>query len=373
MKNVVALIDLHNSPELGLITEKRPLASTPILGRYAFIDFTLSNLTNSGIDDIGILIKNYSRSVIKHIGNENTYLKNSKTGFLNFMINEKGIHNPLYNTDLNNLKENDYFLYDTNCKYVIIVPVGFVCKVNYDELIKEHINSGKALSIVYSKVKNAGKDFLGLNKIVVDSLNNVQKVEKVSDLDQDCSIGLQTFIVNKDFFAEALKRSTNISSSITICDLFLKHLHFVEGVHAIEYKGYFKYFRSMKSYYDYSLENKEMLYEEGNPLFNSDWKFYTRTHDTCPALYGENSEVSDSIISNGCNIGGKVKGSLLSRNVIVEEGATVEDSIIFSDCVIKKGVHLKNVIADKLCTFKSKEEVFGTKEEPLYVPQGEIL
>ena len=373
MKNVVALIDLHTSPELDLITEKRPLASTPILGRFAFIDFTLSNLTNSGIDDIGILIKNYSRSVIKHIGNENTYLKNSKTGFLNFMINEKGIHNPIYNTNLNNIKENDYFLYDKNCKYILIVPVGFMIKVDYNKLINEHIKSGKSLSVVYSKVKNAGKNYLGLNKITTDSLSTVQKVEKVQADDNECYIGLQTYIVNKDFFLEALKRSNNISSSITIFDLFMKHLHLVEGINAIEYKGFFKYFNSIKSYFDYSLENKDLIYEDNNPIFSNDWKFYTRTHDTCPAQYSESADVKDSIISNGCNIAGKVYGSLLSRNVIVEEGAIVENCIIFSECVIKKGIHLKNVIADKLCTFASKEEVFGTKDEPLYIPQGEIL
>ncbi len=373
MKNVVALIDLHNSPELGLITEKRPLASTTVLGRYAFIDFVLSNLTNSGIDDIGILIKNYSRSVIKHIGNENTYLKNSKTGFLNFMINEKGIHNPVYNTDLNNVKENDYFLYDSNCKYVLIAPVGFVAKIDYEEIINKHIESGKALSIVYSNVKNAGKDFVGLNKIVVDNLGRVQKVEPVSDVDEDCSVGLKTFIIDKEFFKDALMKSKNISSIVTIEELLSKHMHFVDGINAIKFDGYFKYFRSMKSYFDYSLENKDMLYEDKNPLFSNDWKFFTRTHDTCPAIYGENSEVKDSIVANGCYIQGKVSGSLLSRNVIVEEGAIIENSIIFSDCVIKKGVHLKNVIADKLCVFQSKEEVFGTKDEPLYIPQGEII
>lgn len=373
MKNVVALLNLHTSPELGLLTEKRPLASTPFLGRYAFMDFALSNLIHSGIDDIGVMIKSHSRSIIKHLGNENTYLKNTKTGFLNVMINEKGIHNPLYNTDINNVRENDYFLYDQNCKYVLVVPVGFVMRIDYEEVVREHIKSGRALSVVYCKVNNAGRDFNGLNKFSVDAIGNVQKVDAIKDNDTNALLSLNTYVISKPFFIEALKRAESISSSITMKELISSYLKLVEPIHAIEFKGEVRYFNSLKKYYDYSFEIKNGKEDEDSFLFQENWKFFTRTHDTRPVLYGENCDVKDSIISNGCTVYGTVKNSILSRNVIVEEGATVENSIIFSDCVIKSGIHVKNIVADKLCKFQSKKEVSGTQEEPLYIPQGEVI
>ena len=88
MNNVLALIDLYDGGELGLLTNEKPLASTTFLGRYAFIDFVLSNLSNSGIDQIGVLVKNHANSIYKHISNTNTYLANPKTGSLNLLINE---------------------------------------------------------------------------------------------------------------------------------------------------------------------------------------------------------------------------------------------------------------------------------------------
>jgi ADP-glucose pyrophosphorylase len=51
MKDVIALLDCHNSPELGELTSARPLASTSFLGRYAFADFALSNFCNSEISE----------------------------------------------------------------------------------------------------------------------------------------------------------------------------------------------------------------------------------------------------------------------------------------------------------------------------------
>lgn len=57
MNNVLAIVDLYENCDLGLLTRERPLASTTLLGRYAFIDFALSNLSNSGIDNICVLAK----------------------------------------------------------------------------------------------------------------------------------------------------------------------------------------------------------------------------------------------------------------------------------------------------------------------------
>ena len=54
LHKVLALIDLHNPNNLGLLTENRLEAVTTFLGRYTFIDFMLSNCTNSEIDNIAI-------------------------------------------------------------------------------------------------------------------------------------------------------------------------------------------------------------------------------------------------------------------------------------------------------------------------------
>lgn len=375
MKNVVALVNLHNSPDCGLLTEKRPLASTTVLGRYAFIDFALSNLTNSGIDDIGIMIKNHSRSIIKHMRSDNTYLKNSKTGYLNYMINEEGIHNPFYNTDLNNIAQNDYFLYEPDCKYVLIVPVGIVYKVNYAEIIREHIKSGKLFSVVYSKVENAGKDFFGLNKITVNALGNVQKIDHVDPKDKEALIGLKTYVCNSSALKGAFPKLKNISNVFSLDDLMLYIQKYGDiDIHAIEYTGSVHYVNTLNKYYDISMKFKDNLKnKESAKIFTENWKIFTRTHDTRPVYYGEKSSVKDSVIANGCTINGTVKNSILARNVTIEEGAVVEDSIIFSDSVVKAGVHLKGVIADKLTKFVSKKEVVSEKGEHIYIPQGETI
>lgn len=369
MRDAIALVNLHNSTELKPLTNSRSLASTTFLGRFTFIDFALSNLTNSGIDNIGILVKNHSRSIIKHLGSNTNYLKNPKTGFQSLFINENGLTNPGFNTDINNIKENDWFLYDKDAKYIVIVPVQFVYKVDYNKIIKEHIKSQKVCSLVYLSANNADKKYINCDKITVDALGNIQKIGNNTGDQKNAYISLQTYVFNVDYFRELLKRSGQISSMFTLRDLIHYVATYEEKIHAIRYDGYCRFFGSLKDYYDYSLE----FLDNSVGLFDENWTYYTTTHDTSPTLYGINSDVSASILANGCKVDGTVKHSILARNVIVEEGAVVENCIIFTDTKIKKGVTIRNAVVDKHCLIQNKKLVEGDKENPLYIAQGEII
>ena len=369
MKNVVALVNLHNSPNLGILTASRPLASTTFLGRYTFIDFALSNLTNSGIDNIGILVKNQSRSIIKHLGSESTYLKNPKTGFQSLFINEYGINNPLFNTDVNNILANDWFLYDKNAKYIVIVPCQFVCKIDFSKILQEHIESNKVVSVVYHETSHADTRFINCDTLVVDALGNVQKFDVNMGENEKAYISLETYIFNADYLREILSKIPDISSLFSLKDIVHFIVNYKEKVHAIRHSGYCRYYGSLKDYMDYSFEllDKDNL---SSNLFTEDWKYYTTTHNSTPVLYGQNAIVKNSLLANGCRINGEVNHSILARNVIIEEGASVSDSIIFTDTIVKKGCHVKHAIIDKHCLIKNKEEVSGEKDNPIYIPQG---
>ena len=56
MPEVIGFLNLHNAPDLGQINQNRTLAAISFLGRYAICDIPLSNLTNSEISNIGVLV-----------------------------------------------------------------------------------------------------------------------------------------------------------------------------------------------------------------------------------------------------------------------------------------------------------------------------
>ena len=52
-------------PEL---VAERTMASIPFAGRYRMIDFVLSNMANSGVDNVSIIVRKNYHSLMDHLG-----------------------------------------------------------------------------------------------------------------------------------------------------------------------------------------------------------------------------------------------------------------------------------------------------------------
>jgi glucose-1-phosphate adenylyltransferase len=367
MNDVLALIDLHENPKLGQLTATHELASTTLMGRYAFVDVALTNLSLANIDNIAILARDNTRSIERHIGNDSTYLRNTKTGKLDILFNENGVGNGLFNTDVNNLLANDYVIYDNENKYILVVPVYFLLNIDYDKVIEEHKSSGKELSIVYSMQE--ASEFQGCSKLAVDSIGNVQKFDKIEPTESgSVPVDLNTYVINASLLKRLLEKSKDISALSSISDLVHYATKYLIVTHGIAYDGFVRCINSLKKYYDVSMELLDKLLND-EELF-ADKFVLTTTHNSRPVIYGDKAKATSSLIANGSTINGEVKHSILARDIVIEEGATVEDSIIFSHTIVRSGVHLKGVIADKRCVFKEHKELIASGPEPIYIPRG---
>ena len=58
------------------------------------------------------------------------------------------------------------------------------------------------------------------------------------------------------------------------------------------------------------------------------------------------AEIINSLVTEGCEIYGKVENSVLFSGVVVEEGAYIKDSVVMSNIVIKKGASVNYSIID---------------------------
>ena len=133
MNNCIGIINLdENEQKTTELTRHRPLASLPIAGRYRVVDFVLSNMTNSGIEAIGIFTKNKSRSLMDHLTNGKPWdIHRKKDGLKVFNF---GDIDPVHD-DIHNFLENiDYFDYSKK-EYTLICSSYMICNINYNELI----------------------------------------------------------------------------------------------------------------------------------------------------------------------------------------------------------------------------------------------
>lgn len=370
MAKILGYLNLHQSPELGPLTQKRTIASTSFLGRYAFMDIMLSNFTNSGIDRVGILVNQHPRSILKHLGSRNTWNVNTKIGFEVVAYNEQGVKRGSgYNTDVANLMMNKWIFEQSEAEYVVIAPSHFIAPIDFRRVIDDHIKNRAEITMVYKRVENARDEFIDRDTLTLNGEGNVIHVGRNRGALNEANISLETFIINRQKFVSLLQEARNISPFFQLDDLLAYKIGSGERVHAYEYVGYLRCFDSLKHYFDYSFELLDIKVRR--QLFKDNWPIYTVTHDTPPAKYCDSAEVCHSFIANGCLIEGRVHSSILSRNVHVMPGASIEHSIIFTDSVIGRNKKLAYTIVDKDAKVTRVTEIIGHENDISYISQGD--
>ena len=108
-------------------------------------------------------------------------------------------------------------------------------------------------------------------------------------------------------------------------------------------------------------------------LFGFNHPVYTKVRDRVPTYYGEECEVEDCLVADGCMIEGEAEDSILFRNVTICEGAEVENCIIMNDTVVGSGAELEYVILDKDVTVRPGARLIGTAKNPIIVKRGETV
>lgn len=367
MAKVFGICNLHDAPGLGKLTEKRPIGTVSFLGRYGLMDFALSNFSNSGIDRVGILVDRSMHSVVSHVRDGSIWINNTRTGSQRIFFNEN-IPSKKFNTDINNLLANRLHFETEDVDYVVVAPAFFLMSIDFREYIEKHIESGREMSIIYKKVKNAKDAFLNCD---------VVKVEKgcVKDFSvnvgraKEANISLETFIFNFKTFVELINHTREISTLFNIRDLV--NYCATTGLYEVNAFSFDGYVAPILTFDDFCKCSMELLsYENRKELFQEDWPIYTTTHNTPPAMYGADAKVCNSFVANGSNIQGTVINSIISRDVVVEKGAVVKNCILFSGTKVGKNSQLEYVVADKNVKIKEIKEVRGEEDHYVYISFG---
>lgn len=133
----------------------RTMASVPFGCRYRLIDFTLSNMVNSGITHVGVITHYNYQSLMDHIGSGKDWDLARRGGGVQilppYITAFSNSANFLYNTRLEALKSINSFI--SNCKedYVILSDCDVICNLDLSALLEEHIRSGADATFIVKR------------------------------------------------------------------------------------------------------------------------------------------------------------------------------------------------------------------------------
>lgn len=368
--NVMGII-FANDASIGELTNKRTMASLPFGGRYRQVDFALSNLSCAGVRHVGIISRQNYQSLMNHIGDGEEWGLELEEGGLEFLTPYAQSATHTYRGKLESLNYAMNFLeFGAGDELVVMIDSAVLSNVNLLDILHNHVESGRDVTVVTKAGVANGKKKLDLAL----KLENGEVTDMVVDYvaPSDYVASMDIFILNKKWLIQQTKEMIARDKFHMDRDLVLGGWQRGKvSVNVYQFDGIAMFNESVAEYYDHSLALIQK--DVRKDIFHGNHPVFTKVRDRVPSYYGEDCDVEDCLIADGCMLEGKVGNSVLFRQVSVGKDAEVQDCVIMNDAVIGEGAELKYAILDKNVTVTPGAKLIGTKNNPIIVKRGETV
>lgn len=343
---VAMLLAGGQGSRLYALTNNIAKPAVPFGAKYRIIDFPLSNCINSGIDTVGVLTQYQPLLLNEYIGNGQPWDLDRNFGGVHVLSPyQKKSKSAWYEGTANAIYQNLNFIKMYNPEYVLILSGDHIYKMDYSKMLRAHIENKADCTIAAIEVplKEASR-FGILNTREDDSIYEFEEKPKQPKSNL-ASMGVYIFTAEKMYKYLEEDDENPDSSKDFGKNVLPAMLNAGERMFAYRFDGYWKDVGTISSLWE---ANMDLLGED--PAFDvSDtaWKIHSRNPLAPPEYQGEKAIVTNSMLALGSEIYGTVENSVLSSNVVVEEGAVVKDSVIMSGTIIKKGATVNYSIIDE--------------------------
>lgn len=367
MRDTLAVLLAGGAGErLYPLTRDRAKPAVTFGGIYRIIDITLSNCINSDLRKVYILTQYKALSLNRHIREGWTGLMSSELGeFIEILPPMKRVSDNWYMGTADAVYQNIYSIGSEQPKHVLILSGDHIYKMNYDLMLRQHMDSGADVTIGTILIDPEETQQFGV--VDIDSGGRVvgfQEKPKKTALrspynPSKVSASMGIYLFNTEVLIPVLLKDAEDANSKhdfghnilprMVDDYKVMSYNFID-----ENKKEALYWRdvgTLEAFYDANMDLAAV-----SPVFNLydlAWPIRTHQRQYPPAkfVFAERDRMGtalDSVVSMGCVIsGGIVKNSVLSPDVRVNSYAEVDDSIVFSHVNIGRHCRIRKAIIDR--------------------------
>lgn len=352
------------------LTKERAKPAVPFGGRYRIIDFVLSNLVNSGLYSIYVLIQFKSQSLLQHLRDGWDLGGMLRSNFIiPVPAQMRSPGEDWYRGTADAIYQNINLVEQANPHVVAIFGADHIYRMNIREMIEFHVNKRARATVAAIPVpKELAYEFGVIETNEEGQIIGFHEKSKnpptMPGNPAMCLASMGNYVFSTDLLREELlKDADNVSSSHDFGRDILPSLVGKVPMYAYDFEtnripgdpaGQAAYWRdvgTIDAYYEASMDLRAVL--PSLNLYNRQWPLRTAGYSDAPAKFtfddeGRRGWAIDSIVSGGAILsGGSVKNSIIGRGVKVHAGAEVEDSIIFDNCDIGRRAKVRRAILDK--------------------------
>lgn len=375
--NAIGIIfaNLHerNIPEL---TRVRTVGSVPFGCRYRLIDFTLSNMVNSGITDIRVVTQYNYQSLMDHIGSGKDWDLARRSGGVKILPPNTrfsqnymgGAHSRLESligiaASLDHVKED----------YVIMADCDGICNIDLDNLLRDHIANNADITMMTKRLKLNGALSETATIIEADENGRISDIAmnpKYAEGEHD--VALNITVINTKYLQNIVREAIAHGFTSLTRDIMLRNKD-ERNYRIYRYDGAFATISSLEDYFATSMDlitntafRHALFGVEQRPVL-------TKVRNSAPTRYTDASVVKNSLIADGCIIDGTVENCILFRGVKIGRGAVVKNCILYQDTVVGENVFMNCVISDKNTVIRDGNVLSGHPSKPYFIEKNRML
>jgi len=280
--------------------------------------------------------------------------------------------------------QNINLIQDHDPELVVVFGADHIYRMDIRQMIDFHLEKGADVTVAARPVPLAEASSFGV--IITDRERRITGFQEkprepapMPDTPDRAYVSMGNYVFNRKILVDALVKAKErgqhdfgahiIPALVGSGKVFAYDFgtNSIPGVRSYEERGYWRDVGTIPAYFN---AHMDMLGDQ--PVFdlqNSQWPIHPAGYEG-PAARILAGEIRNSIISEGVLIrNARIANSIIRRDVVIEDGASIEDSIIMDHTVVGKGCRLKRVIVDKFNTFPEGFEAgFGECRDML--PSG---
>lgn len=345
MRNTLAMILAGGvGSRLNVLVSHRAKPAVPFGGIYRIIDFALSNCMNSGLVRAAVLTQYKPLSLMRHIGTGAAWDFTGRSRGIEILPPRTGERDSdWYKGTADAVRQNIDFILSRPCSEVLILSGDHIYFMDYRAMVRHHRRLGAKVTVAMMTVPWELTHQFGIGVVGSDGRITAWQEKPKRAVSNLASMGIYVFDV--DYLLHALRSTKEEDFGHHIIPNALR-----DGVlFCYPFEGYWRDVGTVQALWE---ANMDML-DHKSGLDPESWGVVTNleaeglNYDRPPIRILSGADVKNSSLAPGCVIHGRVKGSVLSPGVMVEEGAEVVNSVIMHDTVISKGAVVERVVCDK--------------------------
>jgi len=360
------------------LTEDRSKPAVPFGGRYRLVDFVLSNLINSDVRAIYLLVQYRAQSLIEHVRKAWSISPLLQDQFVTVVPPQMKEGTSWFMGTADAVYQNLNLLREQRPDIVAVFGADHVYRMDIRQMAWFHLQqqadvSVAALPISMERASDFGIIQAGTDGRIIGFQEKPQQPAAIPSDPQRAYASMGNYLFNTDVLIEALEETHQLGGTDfglhVLPRLLNSHRLFaynfsdneIPGIKAYEEASYWRDVGSLDAYFD---AHQDMLgITPQFDTFNPHWPIFS-SNAQGPVAQVIGGQIENSLLGVATLINqAKVRNSIIRREAIVEPGAELDNCIIMDYVRICRGARLRRVIVDRHNIIEANTQIGYNQEE----------